>query len=151
MTNVHPLKTKPRPPTAAPLPGGAALALVRRGATGWELLTVTRRHGTNLFMSGGKRDPLESAAENAVRETLEETGVRVPLIALRPLYEGLCPFVTRPEYVVTVFWALWDDAWGVPSTQEPGVVPRWAPLDAYLGQAEFADFDQRALACLSLP
>lgn len=60
-----------------------AIAIVVRGD---EVLTITRRHGAVAF-PGGYVKTGESGADAAVRETLEETGIRS---------EVICPLESRP-------------------------------------------------------
>ncbi|RUR01953.1 NUDIX hydrolase [Labedella endophytica] len=60
----------------------AALALVRDR----RVLMVTARARDVLYMPGGKIDPGETAAEAAVRESLEEVAVRVSPTSVRELF-----------------------------------------------------------------
>ena len=62
-----------------------AVAFLREGEDGAELLAV-RKRGTGSYMQvGGKLEPGESALEAAVREVEEELGVRLDPAGLSPL------------------------------------------------------------------
>lgn len=99
----------------------AAVALVRDG----HVLTV-RKRGTERFMLvGGKLEPGESPRDAALRETLEEVGVRVEEATL--LGEFLSEAANEPGHTLhsTVFW-IETDAEPVASAEIAEV--RWTPL-----------------------
>jgi len=76
-----------------------------------KLLTVLLRdpvtHTARLFVPGGAIEPGESAAQAAVRETFEETGHRVELLARTPVIAHY-PFTWagQPIEVTTHFFAV---------------------------------------------
>ncbi len=135
-------------PHPAPLPVCACLALLRRTPEGVVLLTVTRRHDPARCMPGGKSDPGETPLQTVVRETEEETGLRVPAPALEPVYRGVCPTQASPDHDVVAFWAWWQPAWGEPCTREAGIEPAWLPLDAFEKRCAFPDFNARLWVAL---
>jgi len=100
----------------------AAVALVRDGC----VLTV-RKRGTQRFMLvGGKLEPGESAREAALRETLEEVGLRIESATL--LGEFLSEAANEPGHTLhsTVFWVE-SDAEPVASAEIAEV--RWTPIE----------------------
>jgi 8-oxo-dGTP pyrophosphatase MutT (NUDIX family) len=72
---------------AAPKPNSvvpAAVALVTNGAG--EILMIRRTDNGNWALPGGAIEMTESVADAAVRETLEETGIRVEVTGLAGVY-----------------------------------------------------------------
>jgi 8-oxo-dGTP pyrophosphatase MutT (NUDIX family) len=60
-------------------------------------LLVVRSAGNQAFyVPGGKPEPGETLAEAAVREVSEETGISLPVDALRPFSEIVAPADRRP-------------------------------------------------------
>ncbi|MBM9461670.1 NUDIX domain-containing protein [Nocardioides sp. zg-536] len=100
----------------------AAVALVRDGA----VLTV-RKQGTARFMLvGGKLEPGESARDAAIRETLEEVGLRLREVQLLGEYESAAANEPDHRLVSTVFLA---EADGEPTAAAEIAEVRWTPLD----------------------
>ena len=118
-----------------------AVAFLREGEDGAELLAV-RKRGTGSYMQvGGKLEPGESAIEAALREVEEELGVRLRAEDLEPLGDFEAVAANEPSTRVrsTVFRCrtalpeplsvraeLADHRWLLVS--EPGPGPRLAPL-----------------------
>jgi 8-oxo-dGTP pyrophosphatase MutT (NUDIX family) len=98
-------------------------------------LAVTRRRDPRLLcLPGGKLDPGETLLDAAVRETAEESGVRVPPEALSLLFHGPCEndLGEAPEYEVSTFLAAWDEAWGPLQTLEANILPQWVTVAQFL-------------------
>ena len=99
----------------------AAVALVRDGC----VLTV-RKRGTERFMLvGGKLEPGESARDAALRETLEEVGLRIEEATLLGEFESMA--ANEPDHTLhsTVF-LVESDAEPVAAAEIAEV--RWTPL-----------------------
>ncbi len=63
----------------------------------WGYVLIQRRSDKGLWaLPGGRQDPGESLMETAVRETLEETGIRVRVTGLVGIY-------TDPKHVVAYY------------------------------------------------
>jgi len=99
----------------------ASVAVCVLAAEGGDRLLITRRarglssHAGQWALPGGRRDPGESAADAALRELHEETGLQ-----LRPdaVLGVLDDYVTRSGYVMTPV-VLWG---GVPPRELAGAV-----------------------------
>ncbi len=113
----------------------SAVAIVRDGA----VLTV-RKRGTERFMLvGGKPEPGEDAAECAIRETQEETGLEVN--DLRLLGEFTSETANEPGHELhsTVYAA---DPIGEPVVAGEIAELRWTRLDgAYPDLAPMLEFN----------
>ncbi|MBS4754595.1 NUDIX domain-containing protein [Nocardioides sp. zg-ZUI104] len=108
-------------PASSPTIVVAAVALVRDGA----VLTV-RKQGTSRFMLvGGKLEPGESARDAAIRETLEEVGLRLREVRLLGEYESAAANEPDHRLVSTVFLA---EADGEPTAAAEIAEVRWTPL-----------------------
>jgi 8-oxo-dGTP pyrophosphatase MutT (NUDIX family) len=87
-----------------------------------ELLAVSRKHDPNDFgLPGGKKEPGETFKECAIRETLEETGIKVKNLK----------FVFEREtegdvYFYTATFTAEVDGSAEPSTSEEGRA-KWVP------------------------
>jgi 8-oxo-dGTP pyrophosphatase MutT (NUDIX family) len=108
------------------------------------VLAVTRRHGTDLCLPGGKCDPGESFEVAAAREAFEETGVRVPLEALIFLHQGPCESTPGgiPDYDVVAYLVDWQDTYGPVAQQEDGIRPQWVTPDELLARSAMPVYNQ---------
>lgn len=79
----------PKAPPANSIKPSAGAFVQRNGA----VLLIRRSDNRNWSMPGGAQDPGESLTRTAVRETLEEAGIRI-----RPI--GLVGVFTDPKHVV---------------------------------------------------
>ncbi|MBB5830881.1 NUDIX domain-containing protein [Brachybacterium aquaticum] len=125
-----------RPGSPASVLEITAVAFVREGAAGTELLAV-RKRGTGSYMQvGGKLEPGESAREAALREVAEEIGVTLEESDLEPLGEFEAVAANEPGTRVrsTVFRC----AAALPEPLEVRAElaeHRWIPLDGPTGAA----------------
>lgn len=129
----------------ANLPLGASLLLVRR--EDMKALVTTRRTSELTCLPGGKRDAGESALENAVRETFEETGVRVDLAACSELISGVCEgdpaSPDSRDYWIDCFWAYYEPEFGEPRSLEANIRPLWVTLEEMVSGSAFPIYNQR--------
>lgn len=119
----------PAAPPANSIRPSAAAFVVHDG----KVLLTRRSDNDNWSMPGGAQDPGESLAMTAVRETLEESGIRV-----RPT--GLVGVFTDPKHVVhytsndevrqeftVVYRASYLSGTPAPSSETTAV--EWVPID----------------------
>ena len=105
--------------------------LIRDGERGPEVLLGEKRRGLGagrLVGPGGKREPGEAAAETAVRETMEEVGLRITAADLeaRGTLDYRFPFRPSWSQVSDVFVCR---RWQGEPTGSDELVPRWVPVD----------------------
>jgi len=120
-----------------------------------KLLTVLLRdpvtHTARLFVPGGAIEPGESAAEAAIRETLEETGYRVEPLERRAVVARY-PFTWagQPIEVTTHFFAvrLCDANQGAAPVHDAAYLEgtRWIPLTEV---PQHLGFDSNILAAVT--
>lgn len=118
----------------------AVMLIVKDG----RILAVSRRNNKAKFgLPGGKVEPEETPWQAAIRETLEETGVKVTK----------CEFIflrdeprDRPEGEDFHAYCYYATEWeGVPHDSEEGVVS-WLTQTELLGdKGAFADYNRRTL------
>jgi len=112
-----------------------------------QLLVVTRKHElSRLCFPGGKTEPHETLEEGLVRETLEETGLVVPVETLVPIHMGVVRNDVAHDphlYEVHTFYAPWHPTYLYPSQQEARVIPQWVSPQDYLSHCMDRDHDQQ--------
>ena len=122
-------------------PKGAAVLVLHEDGT---ILSVSRPGGSPLIcMPGGKREPGESAAENACRELKEETGLTASIHQLTDLYQGPC--LGNPTYGVDCFLLRYEASMGAPMQQEDGIFVRWVLPVELIEKGAFKEFNKEAL------
>jgi len=102
-----------------------------------EVLSVSRRgKPDDLGLPGGKVDPGETLEEACIRETFEETGIKIS--NLRLVFQKVCP--GEVDYDSFTFTADYE---GEPLGQEPGIDVKWAPWRTLLDEANtFSDYNR---------
>ena len=124
----------PEQPRRIEAAGGVVLRVGANGAT--EVLVVHRKHYDDWSLPKGKRNKGESGKDAALREVLEETGVRCELGL--PLPATFYEVDGRPKRVK--WWAMTvvDDQGGPVDTDEVDEV-RWVPVDAVRTMLRYPD------------
>lgn len=110
--------------SSAPVIVVAAVAIVRDAT----VLTVRKRGTSRFMLVGGKLEPGESPREAALRETLEEVGLRLP--GVRLLGEFVSDAANEPGHELrsTVFIG---DTDAEPVAQGEIAELRWTPFDGH--------------------
>ena len=116
-----------------------AVAFLREGPQGTELLTVRKRGTGSSMQVGGKLEPGEDASQAALREVAEEIGVQLAATDLEPLGEFEAVAANEPGTLVraTVFRctvALPDPL----EVRAELADHRWIPLDGPVPGARLA-------------
>lgn len=107
------------------------------------ILGVSRRYDSTKFgIVGGKANPNETPAEAAIRETFEETGVRVKTCV--PIYKSV-EKSDRPDgedfYSYTFYATEWT---GTPTKSEEGFV-KWITSKELTTTGAFNDYNKAML------
>lgn len=127
------------------LPLGASLLLV--DPHDFTVLVTTRRTSALTCLPGGKRDPGESALENALRETFEETGVRVDPADCFELMSGVCEgdpaSPDSRDYWIDCFWAFYKPSQGEPRSMEANITPMWVSVEDMVSGSAFPIYNER--------
>lgn len=113
----------------------SAVALVRGDA----VLTVRKRNTSRFMLVGGKPEPGESALECAVRETFEETGLRLDALDLLGEFTSEAANEPGHDLVSTVYTAALT---GEPVAAAEIAELRWTDLEgAYDDLAPMLEFN----------
>ncbi len=112
----------------APVPAAGVVCL-----RGDEVLLIRRGQPPRLgewSLPGGRIEPGERAADAALRELGEETGVQADLVGLIDVVDGLFPDVGR-HYVLIDYLALWRS--GQPVAGDDAAEAAFHPIEAIDG------------------
>lgn len=132
---------------------------MKRAACVWmcnpqgQVLAVNRRQDPSLLcMPGGKCEEGETFIAAAVRETWEETGVRMPEEALTLVLRGPCEsFPGGPsDHDVCAYAAQWQTDWGEPVQQEADIRPRWVSVDEFMTHAAMPAYNRNVLEAIEI-
>ena len=125
----------------APSPGppvpAAGVVCLRDGPQGLEVLLIRRGRSPRLgewSLPGGRIEPGERAAEAALRELVEETGVEARLTGLIDVVDGVFP---GAHYVLIDYAAEWIA--GEPVAGDDAAEAQFLPLSEAL---EVVDWDE---------
>ena len=91
-----------------------------------------------LVGAGGKIEPGESPKDAAVREVLEELGVKVSSDALEPISRIVYPFVDKPEWSQRSYGFI-ARSWVGEPTVTPELAPKWFSLNEIPFERMWAD------------
>lgn len=116
------------PPATSIRPSAAAL-VVHEGC----VLLTRRADNGNWSMPGGAQDPGESLTQTAIRETLEEAGVRIRPFGVAGVYTDPRHLVhyTSNDEVRSEFTVVYraDYVSGEPTISDETTAVRWVPVD----------------------
>lgn len=109
------------------------------------ILGVSRRNDSTKFgLPGGKLEPSETAMEAGIRETVEETGIKVNSCV--EIYKRMEPAGSTdgfPFYTYCFYATDWE---GTPTDSDEGVV-RWLKSSDLTGDTgAFAEYNRNTLA-----
>lgn len=101
-----------------------------------KFLAVTRRNEQKWGLPGGKVDEGESDIESAIRETFEETGLKINPVELTTLYAGWCPPAGDGKGDGKYFWTITylvntDIETAHAAMQEPGIDVVWKSMSDF--------------------
>lgn len=114
--------------------GTSVLLVNARG----QVLLVHRKSGEGVCMPGGKLDPGEGFLEAAVRETWEETGLRVNPDRLKPLHRGLCIAEDGRHFDTLTYLT---DEWEGELGGEPEMRPYWGEWSDLVENSPFNTYN----------
>jgi ADP-ribose pyrophosphatase YjhB (NUDIX family) len=118
----------------------AVMLIVKDGL----ILAVSRRHDSTKFgLPGGKQEPNETLSEAAIRETFEETGVKVYTCSRLYVREEPASHPGGEPFYTTAFYAMdWD---GDPVASEEGVVKWITASDLTNSSGAFSEYNRATL------
>lgn len=109
-----------------------------------KFLAVSRPFSEKIGFPGGKREPGESALENAIRELQEETSLVVSTDDLVHVFEGICPGET--DYWVDCFFVRYNEKMGVAKKMEDGINISWLDAEDFVSNGAFVEYNKMALS-----
>lgn len=122
--------------TPFPALRGASVLLIDPNG---QILLVNRKSGQGVCMPGGKLEDGEDFLDAAVRETFEETGLRIQRSRLVMIHRGVCTAEDGRQFDVSTFLAEhWD---GHLEGQEPDITPRWGHWGELIQDSPFHDYN----------
>lgn len=119
----------------------AVMLIIENG----RILSISRRYDQTKFgLPGGKLEPNEASEVAAIRETLEETGVKVSKCIHIFRREELSDRPGGEDFITDCYYALeWS---GIPQDSEEGKV-EWLSEQELIGnKGAFADYNTKTLS-----
>lgn len=110
-----------------------------------QVLLVTRKDKSGVALPGGKVDEGETPREAAIRESFEETGLRL-VLQTDPAFTEMV-FLEGHEFLTSCWYLEYDGP--TPGGLEPGVTPFWGSISELVTNSPFRAWNSRLLGVLS--
>lgn len=107
-----------------------------------QIVLTTRPDSTTVGLPGGKVEVGETAAQAAVREVYEETGIVLDIKDIEPVYEGVC--LGEVNYNTTTFKTR-KPIDTIPGGIETHIASRWGYHDELLTNSPFVEYNKQVL------
>lgn len=114
-----------------------------------KIVAVHRKEDPNqVCFPGGKQELSESSVEAAIRETYEETGIKISEDKLVPIFSGVCESQKNRYWVTTYFTVLPYDT--VFNSPEPEMRPTWMNKEEFLSRSAYKEYNKEVLERVAL-
>ena len=109
------------------------------------ILLVTRRNSTKVGLPGGKVDEGEDFLSAAVRETFEETGIKLNPFNLKLVFVEVCK--GEVDYETVCFRTQYDGP--LLEGQEEGILPKWGTFKDLIENSPFKEYNSQLYQALN--